>query len=158
MKSNVPRHRWQLQTPPTALRESNHVAKMKEILPVSCSVYLEDTCQRKALALIMCLCLSSFYIHFNPDLMVSFAAIYKGISIEMHTANQCKALCLDILKKHKKKPGLKAQVEAQEAGGILFAYPNLPSWHTILFRYVHSWFIFWLASQLFPRFSRKHSS
>lgn len=82
------------------------------------------------MALITCRCLSSFYIRFNPDLMVSFAAIYKGISIEMHTANQCKALCLDILKNTQKNLVSKLKLRHKRQGGfclhILICPPAVP--------------------------------
>lgn len=69
-------------------------------MPVAGSVYLEDSCLRKASALIT-FCWSSLYVHSNPDPMVSFAAVRKGIHVEGHAANQRKALHLDILKNTK---------------------------------------------------------
>ena len=135
-------------------------------MPVPGSVYLEDSCLRKALALITFFCWSSLYIHFNPDPMVSFAVVHKGIRIEGHAANQRKALHLDILKTQ--KPGFRPQLgHWRGVCGVrgLFAHLNLFSWHDGLLLCwnsttdtAQSLFICWLASQLFPRFSWNHSS
>lgn len=68
----------------------------------------------RGLALIMCIYLVSFCVHFSPDPVVLFADLYEGIIIEMYTANQSKALSLENLKAQINKPNadLKLQVEA----------------------------------------------
>lgn len=94
MKSNIPRLPWKLQTPAIALKESHKVARWKN-LPVLCSVYLSGTWLREALALIY---LVSFCVSLRGAPMVSFAAIYTGLIMDVYTGNQCNALCLETLK------------------------------------------------------------
>lgn len=89
-----------------------HCGKMKEAASFMPCLPGWDLPER-GLALIMCICLVSFCVHFNPGPVVLFAALHEGIIIEMYTANQSKALCLENLKAqiNKPNPDLKPQVE-----------------------------------------------
>lgn len=77
----------------------------------------------------MCLCLISSYVHFNPDPLVSYAAIHKGISTKMYTANQHKALCLEILKTQTNEilaSNLKLRHGGEVCLHLLICSPDIP--------------------------------